>query len=78
MEKVENSQVKSKRDQFKERMKGRYPDRDFDDERRGGGRGRGREPRRISRRTRYGRPRSRHPGVPDASLVPLKVDPDAS
>ena len=32
MEKVENSQVKSKRDQFKERMKGKYPDRDFDDD----------------------------------------------
>ena len=32
MENVENSQVKSKRDQFKERMKGKYPDRDFDDD----------------------------------------------
>ena len=32
MEKVENSQVKSKRDQFKERMKGKYPDRDFEDD----------------------------------------------
>ena len=32
MEKVENSQVKSKRDAFKERMKSKYPDRNFDDE----------------------------------------------
>lgn len=32
MEKVENSQVKSKRDAFKERMKGKYPDRDFEDD----------------------------------------------
>ena len=32
MEKVENSQVKSKRDAFKERMKVKYPDRDFEDD----------------------------------------------